>query len=289
MGTIISTIDIISSLLIVIAFFILGHYWKYTLRTDIKFFFAGILLSTLLFNLFNALEWLGAGYTFDNYGDLLGILAPMLWGIFFYTFLQHTAEIHLRESEEFNRALFDYNPIETVVVDTKGVIINFNSAKKKAGDRTPNIGDIMYKDYAARHDIDMYSELINCISSGKPKTFPEQKYLDKFLDITISPFPKGAIIISKDITERKLAEERAKKLGSAVEQLNDGLAIANLEGKLTYVNDAFAKMHGYSPDEVLGWDIKTLHYFKNKDKTQLAIFCNVFLVLWLSCYSYSFN
>jgi signal transduction histidine kinase len=54
----------------------------------------------------------------------------------------------------------------------------------------------------------MYGELIQCIRSGEIKEFPEQKYGEKVLSITISPFAKGAVTISQDITERKWAEER---------------------------------------------------------------------------------
>ncbi|MCJ7586660.1 MAG: PAS domain S-box protein, partial [Candidatus Aminicenantes bacterium] len=56
------------------------------------------------------------------------------------------AEAELIEREGFNFALFEYNPIQTVVVDLEGKVIKFNLAKKKSGDRLPNIGDTMYKD-----------------------------------------------------------------------------------------------------------------------------------------------
>ncbi|MDO9463952.1 MAG: ATP-binding protein [bacterium] len=114
-------------------------------------------------------------------------------------------------SKEFSRALFEYNPIETVVVDLEGRIIDFNLAKKNSGDRLPNIGDGMYKDYAAHHEIDMYAELIKCIRTSKVKKFPEKKYKKRFLSITIAPFPKGAIITSLDVTEHKKETEIERK------------------------------------------------------------------------------
>jgi len=128
------------------------------------------------------------------------------------------AEEALKESEEFNKALFEYNPIETVVVDLEGRVTSFNLAKKNSGDRLPNIGDVMYKDYAGKHEIDMYAELMKCIRSGKTMRLPEQKYGDKLLSITLSPFYKGAIITSQDITERKKSEE---ELDRSREQLRN--------------------------------------------------------------------
>lgn len=120
------------------------------------------------------------------------------------------AEESLQEREAFNFALFQYNPAEIIVVDLDGKVVKSNLAKRKSGNRLPLCGDVMFKDYEADHEIDMYLELMNCIRSGKAKEFPEQKYGDRLMTITISPFPQGAIIIFQDISERKLAEERLK-------------------------------------------------------------------------------
>ena len=117
------------------------------------------------------------------------------------------AEEELRKKNEFNYALFNNNPIQTVIVDRKGRITDYNLAKKKSGDRLPEFGDTLYKDYASGHDIDMYAELMECIKTNKAKTFPEQKYRNKVILITISPFSGGAIVTSIDITERKQMEQ----------------------------------------------------------------------------------
>ncbi|MBN1576337.1 MAG: hypothetical protein JW913_07295 [Chitinispirillaceae bacterium] len=114
--------------------------------------------------------------------------------------------VELTEKEAFNFALFQYNPALIVVVDREGHVIKSNIAKKKAGGRLPNIGDIMYRDYASHHTIDMYAELMETISTGAIRRFDELPYNNKILSITIAPFPQGAIIISEDITERKNAE-----------------------------------------------------------------------------------
>ena len=53
-----------------------------------------------------------------------------------------------------------------------------------------------------------------------------------------------AVTICRDITEQKRAEERIRTLSSAVEQSIDGIAIGNDEEGFTYVNKAYAAMHG---------------------------------------------
>ena len=135
-----------------------------------------------------------------------------------------TANKKLAEKEAFNFALFQYNPMFTVVVDTEGRVIKSNKAKISSGDRLPNIGDLMYKDYASRHRIDMHENLIECIHSGKTGFFPELEYGTKILSITISPFPGGAIITSQDITTQKIAEQDRLKLIDKLQQ-----ALAELE------------------------------------------------------------
>jgi hypothetical protein len=134
---------------------------------------------------------------------------------------QETIEA-LREKEEFNFALFQYNPITTVVVDLEARVIKSNSAKRQSGDRLPNIGDVMYKDYASRHSIDMHYELLTCIKTGKTKYFPEMRYGEKVLSINIAPFPRGAIITTEDITERVQAElDRVKLIKDLRRALNE--------------------------------------------------------------------
>jgi hypothetical protein len=129
-----------------------------------------------------------------------------------------TANKQLADKEAFNFALFQYNPVLTIVVDTEGRVIKSNKAKISSGDRLPNIGDIMYKDYASRHRIDMNLNLMECISSGTTGYFPELEYDTKILSITISPFPGGAIITSQDITEQKNAEQERLKLIDKLQQ-----------------------------------------------------------------------
>jgi len=116
----------------------------------------------------------------------------------------------LESGEEFFATLFDYNPLEMIIVNKKGEIIRFNRAKRESGNRLPQPGDIMYRNYAAHHEIDMYNELKKCMETGKIAKFPKMKYKDKFLSVTISPFPGGAIIISDNVTEKTTAEQELR-------------------------------------------------------------------------------
>ena len=54
-------------------------------------------------------------------------------------------------------------------------------------------------------------------------------------------------------------EKQLKLLASAVEQVSEGIAVCDLEGNLQFVNDAFARMHGYSVEELLGKHLSVFH------------------------------
>ncbi len=71
--------------------------------------------------------------------------------------------------------------------------------------------------------------------------------------------------------ERKRVEEEVKQLSSAVDQSIDGIAIGDLEPKMTYVNDAFAQMHGYSPEEMMGMKVANLHNEEQMDEFKTGI------------------
>lgn len=136
----------------------------------------------------------------------------------------------LAEKEAFNFALFHYNPVLTMVVDREGRVVKSNKAKITSGDRLPNIGDSMYRDYASHHEIDMHYHLMQSISTGRICSFPELRYGNKILSITISPFPQGAIITSQNITEQKCAEHDRLKL---IEKLQAALSeVETLRGLL---------------------------------------------------------
>jgi len=69
-----------------------------------------------------------------------------------------------------------------------------------------------------------------------------------------------------DVTEKKKAQEEIKMLSSVVEQSTEGMAIADLNGKLTFVNDAWCRMHGYkSYKELIG---KNLAIFHSKEQIE---------------------
>lgn len=55
------------------------------------------------------------------------------------------------------------------------------------------------------------------------------------------------------------ALQRLRLLSHALEQTSEGVAVTDLDGKLLFVNNAFAQMHGYEPAELIGRPLTIFH------------------------------
>ena len=62
----------------------------------------------------------------------------------------------------------------------------------------------------------------------------------------------GAVVVYKDKTERKLAEEQLLKLSQAVMQSPVSLVITDHSGNIEFVNPKFTQMNGYEAAEIIG-------------------------------------
>lgn len=76
--------------------------------------------------------------------------------------------------------------------------------------------------------------------------------------ITITPLKgeegelTGYTLIVEDVTQKKKTEENIRLLSFAVESAADGAVMVDLEGKILFVNQSHARMHGYEPYEMIG-------------------------------------
>lgn len=65
--------------------------------------------------------------------------------------------------------------------------------------------------------------------------------------------------IVRDINERKESEESLRRLEIAAEQTLDGIAVADMDGKVQFINPAWTRMHGLKVDEALGKNLSIFH------------------------------
>lgn len=60
-------------------------------------------------------------------------------------------------------------------------------------------------------------------------------------------------------SERQLAEGSMRMLERAVEQSIDGIVVTDLAGSTQFLNEAWARLHGYEVPEILGYDLNLFH------------------------------
>ena len=76
---------------------------------------------------------------------------------------------------------------------------------------------------------------------------------------------------SRDITERKKLQAIQQRYKQVVEAAMDGYWMANADGYLEEVNEAYARMSGYSIQELVGMHISQLEVHENPDEVRAHI------------------
>lgn len=174
------------------------------------------------------------------------------------------AEEALRESEERYRNIFEMSPDSIVAVDTRGVITSCNAtATKMLGySKDEMIGKHFSKIGILRtEDLPYYTELFNSFLRGEAEKPTELTFYRKdgtplLCDVRLSLLKEGSKTIgiqaiSRDITERKKAEEELIRLSSAVKMSTDGIVVSDINGKITEANEAILQMYGAENQEDL--------------------------------------
>ncbi len=74
---------------------------------------------------------------------------------------------------------------------------------------------------------------------------------------------KGGIFaslgITRDITQRKLAEDKLKLFSQAIGEATDGIQLTDLDGYIIYSNKAVEEMYGFPSDELIGKHVNELN------------------------------
>jgi PAS domain S-box-containing protein len=103
-----------------------------------------------------------------------------------------------------------------------------------------------------RRECEQFQMEYECASPGRPGWF----------QMTVTPLRTsrgGAVIVHTSITARHLAQEQLRKLSMAVEQNPLGIVITDTEGRIEYVNGAFARLAQCSAGDAIGRLYEDVH------------------------------
>ncbi len=102
----------------------------------------------------------------------------------------------------------------------------------------------------------------------------ERRYLDvQCLQLPVYGLGKpGKLLILRDITKRKMAEQRLQMQGKALETAANAIMITDVTGDIVWVNPAFSALSGYTAEEALGKNPRDL---VKSDEQDQAFFQNM--------------
>ncbi|MDU2064760.1 MAG: PAS domain S-box protein [Sporomusaceae bacterium] len=193
------------------------------------------------------------------YRDMFGVVQGLVGAVIDVT-EKKEAEEALKISEEKNKVLVQTIPDIMLVVTPELTIVEFKQASEFShiGDKTilgKRIGDVLPAPVASvfKKNVEL------SFQQKKVRPFEYQiEYEDgiKYRDaraVVISG--EQALIMIRDITEQKLAQEEILKLSQAVEESPGSIIIIDKAETIIYVNAEYSRISGYSKAEIVGQNI----------------------------------
>jgi len=269
-------IDLVASVgsLSAIVFLCLGR--KRALSREVLVLFSLILALTVLHDVSNFLEWGGITTVPDLFVDRMEVFTVVLWGFFFYTYLQLMTEKALRQSEEKYRRLFEVG---------SDIIIAFELGRNDGPDRLIEVNEVACKrlGYTKEELLKMtfkdlqdpelgwnMDPIMKTLALNKSAVF-DWDYVARDgrkipVEINARLFNlsgKGIIIsIARDITKRLESQRILRELQALDEKILDsspvGYLVGDREGRATRVSRAFRDVVGLEADTVIGKTLEEL-------------------------------
>ncbi len=191
-------------------------------------------------------------------------------------------QIALQKSEEKFRNVVEKSGDGIIICDEEGKVIEWNrkleeithlSASYALGKKVWELRLILVskENQTAENLLNFKEDIQNILQTGRSEFVKKYKVVTLHLENKIRKYVHVLIItiktekgfmlcyIIRDITDQKKAEEEIKKLSRAVETSPSGILLADLEGKIVYINPTVLSIAGYSSvNQIIGENIMEL-------------------------------
>ena len=191
------------------------------------------------------------------------------------------ASEQLRESEEFYRSLLEASPYAVTVTDLEGRITRVNPRTLELhGYQSEEelIGKSAFDLIASEEHESAMKNLQKTLEEGSTTDIEYtlvRKDGTRFYGLLSAALirdyqekPAAFTAITQDITEHKRAEERIRLLSEGVDSSYSGIGITGPDMSMTYVNEAFCRMWGGTPEEHVGRS--GLDYFDAESQKKIS-------------------
>ncbi|MCE1165487.1 MAG: PAS domain S-box protein [Bacteroidetes bacterium] len=175
-------------------------------------------------------------------------------------------EEELRENEDVLSKTIEFSPIGLALLTGDGHWLKVNrSLCKILGYRERELQSKTFMEISHPDDLPGDIKGMQDLKSGRTESYiTEKRYFGKkgdliYVQLNVTPVRhddgsvKFFIAQIQDITEKKKSEERLVINNIAIKSSHSAIGLADLDGRINYVNDAFVKLWGYKGDkEILG-------------------------------------
>ncbi|MCA0175328.1 MAG: EAL domain-containing protein [Proteobacteria bacterium] len=177
-------------------------------------------------------------------------------------------------ADRLSRAMLDHSPQLIALLDADGRVLRMNNAAKRwVGESERELmGQLAWLHPAWQHDIQQAERLREAIAqavegqrvrmeatlalAGKPA-----RHVEIGLRIlpTDTPNRRADILLeARDVTQRKLVEDKLRLAATVLDNAREGVLIADVKGQVLSVNNAFARISGHAPHELVGQPARRL-------------------------------
>lgn len=178
--------------------------------------------------------------------------------------LQREANEALKKSEANLRATLNALPDLMFRFNREGVYLDLHAYNDK--DLLAESGNILgssVRDFFTKEFCDEFiTNISTCIETGQLQTFEyEIPYKGEINYFEARMIPVGTdevLAFSRNITDRKRAEEKINMLAQTIINIIEGVSITDASNRIIYINPAFQKIYGYTEEEVIGKDVSML-------------------------------
>ena len=197
-------------------------------------------------------------------------------------------EEKLRDSDALNTSILNSLLSHIAVLDAQGVIIAINSAWQQFANENGGV-DMLgfnYLDVCKNAFDQPYGDKADSAYAGITAALAGKKEIfcleyachsqdqQRWFQMMVTPLlgsRRGVVVQHLDITERKQAERLLNQIKTMVDTSQDGFWITDLAGKLLEANESYAKISGYSIDELVNMHISQLEALEESEQIQAHI------------------
>lgn len=173
------------------------------------------------------------------------------------------AEQALRRSEDYFRTLIENSSDIITILNQKGkILFQSPSIERVLGYRPEELLDKNAFDLIHPNDVQRMLSVFSGDLTNQNFQIPHEyrfRHRDgsyRFLEsvgknLLLDPSVHGIIINSRDITERKRAEERIFEQAALLDRATDAIMTLNLDGQITFWNSGAERLYGWRADETV--------------------------------------